>query len=194
MVIFVKSIIMEEWKEIPWSNGLYLASNLGNIKRVESKVKNQPSGKQNVGYRKVGGKILSQKTKKNGYMEVNLYVSPQKSKMCHVHRAVYFAFNPDADMSLQINHKNYDKSDNRLENLELVTGSENMLHANLNGRIVHKRMLGENSRVSKLNNEKVLEIRRLHSETRAVSKIAEMFSIGKTQVQRIVKRQSWSHI
>lgn len=198
MVIFVKNIIMhninEEWRIIPWSNNLYVASNTGYIKRVESIVRNQQINKENVGYRNVGGKILSQKTKKNGYKEVQLFIEPNNGKMCYVHRAVYFAFNPDEDYSLQINHINCDKSDNRLCNLELVTGSENMRHAYSNGRVMPVVKFGEDSKVAKLNNESVLEIRKLYAETKAVSKIAKMFGIGKTQVQRIVKRKSWSHI
>jgi DNA invertase Pin-like site-specific DNA recombinase len=69
-----------------------------------------------------------------------------------------------------------------------------MLHANINGRIKRNHKIGEDSKLSKLNNEKVLEIRRLHSETRAVTNIAKMFGIGKTHVQRIVNRKSWAHI
>ena len=170
----------EEWRLIPWSNGLYYASNLGRIKRIESVVRNQPEGKENVGHRKVGGNILSQKTKKNGYMEVNMYIAPQKSKMCHVHRGVYFSFNPNADQSMHINHIDFNRSNNNIENLELVTCSENMRHSSMAGRLKRKVVR--------------LGIRELHKQTRAISNISKMFGIGKTQVQRIVKRQSWTHI
>ena len=185
----------EEWRLIPWSNGLYYASNLGRIKRIESVVRNQPEGKENVGHRKVGGNILSQKTKKNGYMEVNMYIAPQKSKMCHVHRGVYFSFNPNADQSMHINHIDFNRSNNNIENLELVTCSENMRHSSMAGRSKRKVVrLGESATNSKLSNEDVLKIRELHKQTRAISNISKMFGIGKTQVQRIVKRQSWTHI
>jgi hypothetical protein len=184
----------EVWQTIPWSNGLYLASNFGNIKRVEGVVKNQSSSKINIGHRKVGGKKLSPKTKKNGYKEVNLHISPQVSKMCYVHRAVYFSFNPNADYSLEINHINCDKSDNSLSNLELVTASENMRHAYTNNLNKISVRYGESSGCSKLKEHEVLEIRKIYAETRAVNKIAKMFGIGNTHVQRIVKRQSWAHI
>lgn len=184
----------EEWMLIPWSNGLYYASNLGRVKRVESLVRNQSDNKENIGYRKVGGNILKPKTKKNGYMEVNMYISAQKGKMCHVHRAVYFAFNPNSDQSLQINHKNYDRSDNRLDNLELVTASQNMIHANKGGRIKRIFRIGQDSPASKLTNDDIIKIRQIHKDTKAVTRIAKMFGIGKTQVQRIVRRESWDHI
>lgn len=185
---------MEEWKEIPLSNGLYYASNFGQIKRIESIVRNQPITNNNVGYRKVGGKILKQKTKKNKYMEVNMYIAPNVSKMYYVHRAVYFAFNPNDDMSLQINHKNFDKSDNRIDNLELVTASENMLHAYNGQKIKLISKTGEDSKLSKLKTKDVLEIRELYKQTKQITNIAKMFGIGNSQVQRIVKRKSWNHI
>ncbi len=182
---------IEEWKLIPWSNGLYLASNLGRIKRIYGRVKN--SNARNS-YRNVGGKILSQKTKKNGYKEVNLYIAPQKSLMCYVHRAVYFSFNPSSDTTLEINHKNLNKSDNSLYNLELVTSKENMKHAYINGKCGLVITYGESSPRAKLTNKKVLEIREMHSKTRSINQIAKKFGIGNSQVQRIVKKQSWSHI
>ena len=183
----------EIWRVVPWSNGLYYASNLGRIKRIEGVVRNRPSNID--GYRKTGGKILKQKTKRNGYMEVNMYIEPQKSKMCYVHRAVYFSFNPTADFSLQINHINLDKSDNALINLDLVTPSENIKHAYENGKInLPKGRLGESATNVKLSKNDVISIREIYKQTKAVTRIAKLFNISKTQVQRIVKRKSWSHI
>lgn len=183
--------INEEWRVIPWSNGLYYASNLGNIKRKEGLVVNQLLKDGKKSYRKIGGKNLSQKTKSNGYKEVNLAVETGVGKMCYVHRAVFFSFNPDADNSLQINHKNLIKSDNRLENLELVTQSENMIHAYRNGAI--NRRLGIIC-THKLTIEQVKEIRKMYEEKKDLVRIKNKFNIGKSQIQRIVKRQSWVNV
>jgi hypothetical protein len=46
-----------------------------------------------------------------------------------VHRAVWEAFNGPIAGRLEVNHKNLDRSDNRLENLELLTHQENVRHA-----------------------------------------------------------------
>lgn len=46
-----------------------------------------------------------------------------------VHRAVWEAFNGPIPGRLEVNHKNLDRSDNRLENLELLTHQENVRHA-----------------------------------------------------------------
>lgn len=50
-------------------------------------------------------------------------------KRVAIHRAVWEAFNGPIPGRLEVNHKNLDRSDNRLENLELLTHQENVQHA-----------------------------------------------------------------
>jgi hypothetical protein len=52
-----------------------------------------------------------------------------KYKHVRVHRAMWEAFNGAIEGRLEVNHKNLDRADNRLENLELVTHQENVAHA-----------------------------------------------------------------
>lgn len=70
--------------------------------------------------------ILKQATKSNGYKQVTL-VKGDKRKSALVHRLVAEAFLGSSD--LQVNHKNLNKGDNRLNNLEYVTPSENAYHS-----------------------------------------------------------------
>ena len=65
--------------------------------------------------------------KENDYEKVHLYLSG-KRYACYVHRLVYSSFNDDMIGALQINHKDFDKSNNNLSNLELVTSKENTDH------------------------------------------------------------------
>jgi HNH endonuclease. len=64
----------------------------------------------------------------HGYRIVALYRNG-KATMKYVHRLVAEAFIPNPDNKPQVNHLNGDITDNRAENLEWVTGSENQLHS-----------------------------------------------------------------
>jgi hypothetical protein len=103
---------MEIWKDIIGYEGLYQVSNLGRIKSFHN-----------------GEKILKCKTDKDGYLEVTLCANGNHKYM-RVHRVVLNAFNPlTNENEFQVNHKNGVKNDNRIENLEWVTYSENVLHS-----------------------------------------------------------------
>ncbi len=66
----------------------------------------------------------------SGYSYVTLSMSGRKKKNCYVHRLVIEHFIEKVEGKTQVNHKNKNRSDNFLENLEWVTVSENMKHAN----------------------------------------------------------------
>lgn len=72
---------------------------------------------------------LKQYTDKRGYKEVALYpAGGAKRKMMLVHRAVAMAW-ISGDHSLTVNHKDGNKSNNCVENLEWISGSENLSHS-----------------------------------------------------------------
>lgn len=107
---------MEIWKDITGYEGLYQVSNLGNIKRI------------NGSARCLKDRTLVIKTKENGYCFVCLCKN-NSLKYPHIHRLVALAFIPNPEKKSQVNHKNGIKNDNRLENLEWSTPSENGLHS-----------------------------------------------------------------
>lgn len=77
---------------------------------------------------------LSQWLSDSGYLKVGLYHAGKRKRL-RVHRLVSNAFIPNPDRKPFVNHKNGDKTDNRVENLEWVTAKENQEHAVVNGLI-----------------------------------------------------------
>ena len=101
---------MELWKNIDTASN-YEVSNLGNIRNIKS------------------GQILNPGISGNGYKQVSLKMNDTgKFKKQYVHRLVaqYWLDNPENKR--EVNHKNLDRTDNRAENLEWLTSSENQKH------------------------------------------------------------------
>ncbi|MEH7514128.1 NUMOD4 motif-containing HNH endonuclease [Gottfriedia acidiceleris] len=112
----------EIWKDIPGFEGLYQASNLGNIKALK---RIKWSGK---GFYFKDEQLLKPGTDPNGYNIVVL-CPRNKKKSFRVHRLIAKTFIPNRENKRCVNHKNGIKSDNRWINLEWATHSENNKHA-----------------------------------------------------------------
>jgi len=117
-----KEIEVEYWKDIKGYKGLYQVSNLGRIKSLERITKYQNSK------RRVKEKIKGTFTGKKGYERVELSKNGQNRKY-NVHTLVAKAFLNKKSEKSEVNHINGVKTDNRVENLEWCTRSENELHA-----------------------------------------------------------------
>lgn len=104
----------------------------------------------------VTGKFLSPGRQTKGYMTVALYdgTRPKKSKSFLLHRLIAEAFLGESH-GRQVNHKNGDKSDNRVENLEWSTCAENNRHAR---EVLGKTQVGERNSRCKIPSNKVEEI------------------------------------
>lgn len=135
---------MEEeiWKDIYYFNeptnewidyrGLYQVSNFGRVRSLDRTVK---SGK--CGVRIYKGKYLKTSKDEKGYLHVQLS-KDGIYKNHRISRLVYFTFNPDADTKLQVNHIDEDKSNNRLDNLNLMTAKENCNWGTRSERFIKK--------------------------------------------------------
>ena len=114
---------MEIWKDITGYEGYFQVSNLGNFRSLDRIIKYK-----NSGTRLYPGKPLLKETTLDGYQRIVLMKEAIKRRfMCH--RLVAQEFIPNPENKPFINHINGNKSDNRAENLEWCTQSENELHS-----------------------------------------------------------------
>lgn len=108
---------MEVWKDIPDWEGKYQISSLGRVRSLNFK----QTGKT---------KVMSGITDIRGYKSIAFRPNGRNSKQKHymIHRLVAEVFIPNPENKPFVNHKNGVREDNRKENLEWVTRSENELH------------------------------------------------------------------
>lgn len=103
----------EIWKDIPNYKGIYQASNLGNVRSLNY---NRTRKTQ----------LLKTRITNSGYISTSLQTN-KKPKQFLIHQLVAMAFLghvPDG-MKKVVNHINFNKSDNRVDNLEIITAREN---------------------------------------------------------------------
>lgn len=108
----------EVWKDIPGYEGVYQVSDKGRIKSLQRRVWNYTKPE----------KILKPHHKPNGYRQVGLRKEGCEAKHAYVHRIVAQAFLPNPDGLPEVNHKDFNKGNNSVENLEWVSDQDNKRH------------------------------------------------------------------
>lgn len=118
----------EIWKSVSGYEGIYEVSNMGRVKSVSRYVKNGNSQKY------IQGKILVNSIeKKTKYMRVTL-CKGGKQKIAKVHRLVALTFLPNTNNYPQVNHKDENRRNNCVDNLEWCSANYNMNYGKRNER------------------------------------------------------------
>lgn len=172
---------IEEWRDVPGYEGIYQVSSLGRVKAV---------ARTSAQGHRLKERLRKPEIDKNGYSVVNL-CADGVVKMHKVHRLVAMAFLPNEGGFPQVNHINGAKNDNRVENLEWVTCSENVQHAFTSGIRTPQRIsfYGEKNPHCKLTDEQCDKMRSMKRDGTPNVVLAKLFGIGASQVGRIVRNQ-----
>lgn len=122
-----------------------------------------------------------------------------KSKRMRVHRLIAKAFIPNPECKPQVNHKNGNPLDNRIENLYWGTQKENILDAVRHGTFISLVQRGEKNPSSKLSNEKVKLIRLLYNDFKwKPIKIYRIFGgiygVSQRNFYSIIQNQIWKYV
>ena len=130
---------------------------------------------------------------KNGYVKNGLVLKDGTSRAFFRHRLVMLCFAPreDAD-SLQVNHIDGNKLNNRLDNLEWCTNRENRIHAVEIG--LTARMRGEDNLASKLLESQVIDIIQDLLHHVPYSKIMKKYNCSKSTISAIKNKRNWRYL
>lgn len=167
----------EIWKSLPNYPGVEI-SNLGRIKRLETQ-----------GHPEY---IVSEFAKdRDGYCRVNVkrVDKPNHYMSTAVHRLVALAFIPNPENKSAVNHKNNNRTDNRVENLEWVTPKENVHHSYLYGNRKVNKEVPKTTVLTDFQISQISFLRQYYS----LNQISQLFNIKyqtlKNITQKLTKRQ-----
>lgn len=160
----------EVWRDIP---GLkYEASTGGEVRRHGKIAALTPTPNRDSGY---------------------LYVSIRdagKSRKRRLHCLIALAFLGPCPDGHQVNHIDGNKANCRPDNLEYMTGPQNMRHAKETGLMPH----GERAGGAKLTEQDVRQIVELKASGTTIREIGKRFNVAHSVVQKIVSGRSWQHL
>lgn len=179
---------MEEiWKDIRGYEGLYQVSNLGRVKSLERMTSQNKHLKE---------KLTCLNKLSHGYNNVGL-CKQGKTKAFYVHRLVAEAFIPNPENKPQVNHIDGCKTNNKVDNLEWVTQSENMQHAYRTGLLktdLLPKLIGGDNPQAKFTWEEARWIKEhyipRHKEfgTRA---LARKFGVSHSRISDLINNKTW---
>ena len=165
--------MQEVWKEIPGFETKYAVSSFGNVKNLKR------------------NKLLSpSKSKSNHYLKFSLGLG-KKDKMwtIPVHRLVAMTFLPNPYNLPEVHHIDHNKENNRLDNLQWVSKSDNIKAAIAAGKHNGGFKVGIKHHSGKFTDTQIKWMRELHKEGYTYSEICEIFEISRGTLSEIINNK-----
>lgn len=174
----------ESWKPVPKYSEFYEVSDHGRVRSLSRTLRDGRSHE---------GKVLEPWVGDTGYLEVCLSVHGERHTF-RVHRLVVRAFVGPIPDGKEVNHRDGNKLNNHVQNLEIVTVAENVEHARQNGLSDDPpRKIGTENGKAKLTPEKVRQIRALEGVI-PYRVIGERFGVSKYTVCDVIQKRTWAHV
>lgn len=164
----------EEWLPVVGFELLYLISRWGQV------------------FNLISNKILKSVMSTSGYLYVVLY-KDGKPYNKYIHSLVMEAFIGSRPESMQVHHKDGDKTNNYLNNLGYTTRSKNIQYSYDNGRVPINHV-GENNNQTHFRDKDIPVIRERRSNGETYQSIANDYGVHEGTIRKIVTGKNWGHI
>lgn len=181
----MNNLTYDDYKDEIWMfiNGYpnYMVSNCGRVKSLN--------------YRGNGKEHILTPSLNKGYLTVILYNSSHRNLKL-IHRLVASVFIENPELKPQVNHKNGNKTDNRVVNLEWCTSKENINHAWSTGlnETLRNSISGENNGMNKLSDFECETIRLKYSTGNITQKdLAEEYGCSQGHISVLISNKQRSN-
>jgi hypothetical protein len=172
--------MMEEWRFIPGYGTRYSVSSIGRVRANHSGI----SGRVVI--------LADFRQCRKKYRRVNLYDATGKLRQWGVHQLVAIAFLGPVPDGHEVNHKDTNHANNRLDNLEYVTPRQNIDHAVAAG--VMPRMRGETNGTAKLSDLDAIDIKTCIDIGCPDWELAAVYGVSLTTISLIRRGKAWKHV
>jgi hypothetical protein len=183
--ICIDELPNELWRYVANTNNRYLISNEGRLLTTGYKGGSKPS-------------IMKPAKDAKGYYRTMLLINGKFSTI-KIHRVVAQTWIENNENKIQVNHINFNRDDNRVDNLEWVTPKENTLHSYNAGRIKKpictNFVKGEEIGTSKLTEKDIVEIReKFKPRVYTREMLGKEYGVAAATIKDIILKKSWKHV
>ena len=143
------------------------------------------------------GLIYKPELLRTGYMSVRVGLSHTDRLHIILHKAVAFTFIENPNNFKYVNHKDGNKQNNNVNNLEWCTASDNIQHAYDNELIDVSKISGENNHYSKLSEQDVIMIRATYQKGSSINgehALARKYHVSRPTIRNIINNNRWKNV